>query len=101
MLKELSSKEMRQWSIAGQKDDDAVYDPELKDGEDSELPWVTKVTDPIKIFAGSEDERHSCRLLLGKARVTLSSKIEERLRQSSPRIEMTGLVMLARATTSA
>ena len=28
---------------AGQKDVDAVHDLELKDGEDPELPWVTKV----------------------------------------------------------
>ena len=34
--------------------------------------------------AGSKGEIHSCRLLLGKARVTPSSKIKERLRRATP-----------------
>ena len=41
----------RQQTTAGQKDDVSDYDLELKDGEDSELPWVTKVTDPLEDFA--------------------------------------------------
>ena len=43
---------------------------------------------------------HVLRLLMGKARVTPSSKGSEKLRRSTPRTEMRGLTMLARMTTA-
>ena len=46
----------RQRSTAGQKDDVLNYDLEQKDGEDSELPWVTKIKDP---YEGLWDDRRT------------------------------------------
>ena len=38
----------------------------MKDGKDFELPWVTKVTDPIEDFAGTgEDGRDAAGYDLG------------------------------------
>ena len=47
-----------QWSIAGQKEVVSDCELKLKDGEDSLLPWVTKVKDPYKGLwdnSGKED----------------------------------------------